>query len=160
MTSTLLFSPSRCTHMEASPSPLSSGAQSRDLQFRGPFLGFSTERSRACSERSRMGIYSSAGASGKCFFYRAGRRIGKGRRGTAIYIKPNRSSVVAERVNHLFDDLSLLINRAGISALVHYPVLVIVVEKEQVLLPACRLTPSSVCSLKMVISPDCLPLTF
>ena len=37
-------------------------------------------------------------------------------------------------VNHLLDYISLLINRAGISALVNYPVLIIIVEKEQVLL--------------------------
>src|ERR1700722_19331879 len=49
------------TLMEATPPPLSSRAQPRDLQFCGPFLGmyFDGAKPRACPARSRMGICSS-----------------------------------------------------------------------------------------------------
>src|ERR1700678_873896 len=89
---------------------------------------------RACPERSRMGTCGSADTSWKGSSRERendDHRKKEDSRGLRS-IKPA-GSVVAEGVNHLLHYVSLLINWSGISALVHYPVLVIVVEKEQVL---------------------------
>ena len=42
-------------------------------------------------------------------------------------------------MNHLLDHFAFLIHRAGIPAFIHYPVLIIVGEKEQVLLAILKI---------------------